>query len=196
MKGNALVHNMEDLLAVCSRSIVEPDMIIMEATRIMTLMNDQSLEQKYIVEGYETLSLLASSFIRCGYDSFVVNYARKAGINHLASGFSNKDELLKYCEFCVEHGDESLDRIRNTIMEQLEIENAMTKNEIFHLNRRKFELRKEILLGINDSITRIKCCEAYQNLVTVQDQIINYIRLSLLVNSLKEFFRKYYKGLN
>jgi hypothetical protein len=194
--GNSLVHNMEELLAICSRSIVAPDIITMEANRIITIMNDRNLEQKFNVEGCETLSLLASSFIRSGYDSFIVNYARKTGINHRVSGFANKDELIKYCEFCVEYGDESLSKIRNTMMMQLEIENRMTKDEICNLNIKKFKLKKEILLRINDFETKKPFCEAYQNLITVQDQITNYIKLSLLVNSLKKFFKEYYKGLN
>jgi hypothetical protein len=35
-----------------------------------------------------------------------------------------------------------------------------------------------------------------RNPSTVQDQVLDYIKLSLLVNALKEFFKKYYKGLN
>jgi hypothetical protein len=176
MGMNSLIHNMEELLDVCSRSIVAPNMIILEANRIMSIMNDLNLEQKYIVEGCEKLSLLASGFIRSGFDSFIVNYAKKSGINHRISGFANKNELIQYCEFCVEFGDASLGRIRNTLMAQLEIENNMTRDEICYLN--------------------IQRVEADRNLVTVQDQITDYIKLSLLVNSLKEFFKEFYKGLN
>lgn len=173
---SSLVQNMEELFDICSRSIVAPDRIILEANRIMKIMNDQNLEQKYIVEGCESLSLLASGFLRSGYDSFVINYASRTGVNHSASGFANKDELLKYCEFCVEHGDESLGKIKESILMQLEIENRMTQGEIRDLNLKKLRLN--------------------ENLITVQDQIINYIKISLLVNSLKEFFKKYYRGLN
>ena len=168
---NSLICNMEDLLAVCSRSIIAPDMITTEVSRIMSIVNDSNLEQKYIVSGCETLSLLASGFIRSGYDSFVVDYERKTGINHSVAGFSNKEELIKYCEFCVEYGEESLEGLRNSMLAQLEIENGMTKDEIRILNMKKFEF-------------------------TVQDQLTRYVKLSLLVNSLEEFFRKYYKGLN
>ena len=173
---NVLVHNMEELLDVCSRSIVAPNMIVIEANRIMAIMNDGNLEQKYIVKGCEKLSLLASGFIRGGFDSFIANYERKSGIDHRSSGFSNKNELIQYCEFCVEFGDESLSKIRKTLLTQLEIENNMTRDEICHLNIKRFE---------ND-----------RDLMTVQDQIIDYIKLSLLVNSMKEFFKEFYKGLN
>ena len=169
---NSLVHNMEELLAICSRSIIAPNMITMEANKTIAIMNDRNLEQKFIVEGCETLSLLASSIIRSGYDSFIVNYAHKTGINHRVSGFANKDELIKYCEFCVEYGDASLSKMRNIIMKHLEIENRMTKEEICNLNIKK------------------------QNLITVQDKVTNYIKLSLIINSLKQFFKEYYKGLN
>lgn len=165
----------EDLLRVCSRSIVAPDKIILEANRLMNLLNDPDLEQKYLVQGCETLSLLASGFVRSGNDSIINHYAQKSGIDHSASGFESKDQLIKFCEFCVEYGEESLNRIRKNIMSQLEIENGMTKDEIYSLNVRK---------------------ESECRLVTVQEQITNYIKLSLLVNSLKDFFREYYKGLN
>ncbi|MBR0599634.1 hypothetical protein [Sinanaerobacter chloroacetimidivorans] len=191
-----LDHNIEELLAVCSRSIVSPDMIVMEANRIMANMNDCNLEPKFIVEGCESLSILASSFIQNEFDSLIVNYAHKSGINHWISGFANKNELIKFCEFCVEYGEETLSKTRNTMMMQLEIENGMTKDEICDLNRVKFELKKKILLGSDDVETRKLFCETYQNLITVQDQITNYIILSLLVNSLKEFFKSHYKGLN
>lgn len=173
---NSLVHNMEELLDACSRSIVAPNMIVIEANRIMAIMNDCNLEQKYIVRGCEKLSLLASGFIRSGFDSFTANYECKSGINHRTSGFANKNELIQYCEFCVEYGDESLRKIRNTLMAQLEIENNMTRDEICYLNIRRYE---------ND-----------RDLITVQDQITDYIKLSLLVNSMKEFFKEYYKGMN
>ncbi len=165
----------EDLLRVCSRSIVAPDKIILEANRLMNLLNDPDLEQKYLVQGCETLSLLASGFVRSGNDSIISHYAQKSGIDHSASGFESKDQLIKFCEFCVEYGEESLNRIRKNIMSQLEIENGMTKDEIYSLNVRK---------------------ESECRLVTVQEQITNYIKLSLLVNSLKDFFKEYYKGLN
>lgn len=176
MGMHTLVHNMEELLDVCSRSIVAPNMIILEANRIMAIMNDRNLEQKYIVEGCEKLSLLAAGFIRSGFDSFIANYAGKSGINHRVSGFANKNELLQYCEFCVEFGDTSLGKIRNTLMAQLELENNMTRDEICYLNIKKVEFDR--------------------NLITVQAQITDYIKLSLLVNSMKEFFKEYYKGLN
>ena len=169
---------MEDLLTVCSRSIVAPDLIITEAARIITIMNDRSLEQKFIVEGYETLSVLASGFFRSGYDSFHEKYACESGIDHRESGFIGRDELIKYCEFCVAYGDECLDKIKNTLMAQLEIENRMTKHEIFDLNNKS---------GFSETDLQS---------ITVQNQIIDYIKLSLLVNSLKEFFKEYYKGLN
>lgn len=171
MKGNSSVHSMGELLAVCSRSIVEPDLVVAEAARIIEVLNDRSLERKYVVEGYETLSLIASSFFRCGYGSFTDQYAGRTGIDHRSSGFSNKDELIKYCEFCVEYGDEKLHKIREDAMSRLEIENRMTKYDIFNLNKSR-------------------------NPSTVQDQVLDYIKLSLLVNALKEFFKKYYKGLN
>lgn len=173
-RANALVHSVEELLAVCSRSIVAPNMIILEANRILAIMNDQNMEQKYIVQGCEKLSLLASGFIRSGFESFTADYARKSGIDHLVSGFADRNELIKYCEYCVEHGDEALGRIRNALMSQLELENGMTEDEIRSLNVRKSGS------GPN----------------TVQDRITDYIKLSLLVNSLKEFFKQYYKGLN
>lgn len=162
---------MENLLAVCSRSIVAPDTITTEVSRIMSIVNDCNLEQKYIVSGCETLSLLATGFIRSGYDSFIIDYERKTGINHLIAGFSSKEELIQYCEFCVEYGEECLEDLRNSMLAQLEIENGMTKDEIRILNMKKYEF-------------------------TVQDQLTRYVKLVLLVNSLKEFFRKYYKGLN
>lgn len=193
---NSLVYNTEELIAACSRSIVAPDMIIIETNRIMAIMNDRNIDRKFIVDGCETLSILASSFLRSGYDSFITKYADKTGINHGESGFANKEELIKYCEFCVKDGDEILGRIRAAVMEQLEIENRMTKDEICNLNIKKFELKKEILRGIKDFELKKAFCESYQNLITVQDQITDYIKLSLLVNSLKEFFKEYYKGLN
>ena len=64
--ANALVHSVEELLAVCSRSIVAPSMIILEANRILAILNNQNLERKFIVEGCEKLSLLAAGFIRSG----------------------------------------------------------------------------------------------------------------------------------
>ncbi len=169
--GCSLVQNMEELLNICSRSIVAPERITKEVSRIMTAEGAHDLEVKYIVEGCESLSFLASRFFRNGFDSFVTDYACITGIDHMTQGFANKDELLSFCEFCVSYGVESLERLRNSLMTQLEIENGMTKDEIFSLN-------------------------TYHNEITVQDQIINYIKLSLLINSLAEFFRKYYKGLN
>jgi hypothetical protein len=192
----SLVHNMEELLAVCSRSIVAPDMIIIETNRLLALMNDRNVDRKFVVDGCERLSFLASGFLRSGYDSFIISYAHKTGINHWTSGFSNKDELISFCEFCVKYGDESLGRIKNDILMQLEVENRMTKDEICNRNIKKFELKQEIMRGISNFEIRKAFCDSYQNLITVQDQITNYIKLSLLVNSLKEFFKEYYKGLN
>lgn len=166
-----LVQSMEELLNTCSRSIVAPELITREVSRVMAAMDDHDLEPKFIVEGCESLSFLASCFFRSGFDSFVEVYASMTGIDHMARGFTSKDELLAFCEFCVGYGVESLERLRKALMTQLEIENGMTKDEIYSLN-------------------------TYHNEITVQDQIINYIKLSLLINSLTEFFRKYYKGLN
>lgn len=168
---------MEDLLSACSRSIVSPDMIVAETVRIMTIMSDRRLERKYIVEGYETLSVLAAGFMRSGYVSFPEQYSRKEGIVYLRDGFSNKEELIRYCEFCVAYGDECLDKIRHALTVQLELENKMTKDEICNLNRKT---------SCSDETDRESN--------TVQDQIIDYIKISILVNSLKEFFREYYKG--
>lgn len=193
---NSLMYNTEELIAVCSRSIVAPDMIIIETNRILAIMNDRNIDQKFIVDGCETLSVLASSFLRSGYDSFITKYADKTGIDHGESGFADKEELIKYCEFCVKDGDEILGKIRTAVMVQLEVENRMTKDEICNLNIKKFELKKEILRGIKDFELEKAFCESYQNLITVQDQVTDYIKLSLLVNSLKEFFKEYYKGLN
>ncbi len=193
---NSLDSSIEELLSICSRSIVVPDIITMEANKIMSIMNDHNLEQKYIVEGCETLSLLASSFIRSGYDSFLINYAREEQSNHWVSSFANKNELIKYCEICVEYGDESLRKMKNSIMTQLEIENHMTKDEIYNLNIKNYEFKKRTLLETNNNETKNPSNETFQNPITVQEQITNYIILSLLVNSLKEFFKKYYKGLN
>lgn len=167
----SLVRNMEELLTVCSRSIVAPEVITREVSRVMAAMDDRTLEPKFIVEGCESLSFLASCFIKNGFDTFVTDYARMTGINHMTRGFASKDELLSFCEFCVSHGVECLDRSKRALMTQLEIENGMTRDEIFSLN-------------------------TYHNEITVQDQIINYIKLSLLINSLTEFFKKFYKGLN
>ena len=125
----------------------------------------------------------------------IENYALKTGINHWLSGFASKDELIKYCEFCVEYGDEMLRRIRYTAMKQLEIEDRMTKDEICKLNIKKLESEIEVRLQTINSDTNNPFCEACQNLITVQDQVTNYIKLSLIVSALKEFFREYYKGL-
>jgi hypothetical protein len=172
--ANDLVHSVEALLAVCGRSIVAPNMIILEANKILSVMNDQNVERKFIVNGCEKLSLLAVGFIRSGFESFTADYALKYGIDHMRSGFADRNELIKYCEYCVEYGDETLGRLRNALMRQLELENGMTEDEIRSLN--------------------VKKSGPYPN--TVQDRITDYIKLSLLVNSLKEFFRQYYKGLN
>jgi hypothetical protein len=170
-EGCSLVQNMEELLNTCSRSIVSPELITREVSRVMAAMDDHDLEPKFIVNGCESLSFLASCFLRSDFDFFISDYARITGINHLARGFASKDELLSFCEFCVGYGLESLERLRNALMTQLDIENGMSRDEIWSLN-------------------------AYHSEATVQDQIIDYIKLSLLVNSLIEFFRKYYKGLN
>jgi hypothetical protein len=165
---SSLVADMEELLAVCSRSIVAPDSIISEANRIMNIMSDHDLERKFFVEGCETLSVLASGFIRSGYEDFVIQYENKTGIDHSICGFADKEELVRYCEFCVTYGDQCLSNMKSEMMNQLEIENGMSKDEIRSL-------------GIRNS---------------VQDQMTDYIKLSLLVNSLKEFFKEYYKGMN
>lgn len=170
---NSQVHNIEELLLTCSRSITDPDRITKEMNRILSVINDHNLDQKYIVAGCETLSLLASGFIRCGFDSFIKTYSYKTGILYDEFGFANKDELVQYCEFCVIYGDECLSKMEIHIMRQLEVENRMTKDEIRNLNFHK-----------------------YKNQITVQEQITDYIKLLLLVNSLKEFFKDYYNGLN
>jgi hypothetical protein len=172
--AKALVHSMEELLTVCSRSIVRPNTIILEANRILAIIHDQNVDRKFIVEGCEKLSLLASGFIRCGFDEITADYARKTGIDHMKSGFGSRNELVKYCEYCVLRGEELLSGIRNELMRQLELENGMSEDEIRLLNLKK----------------------PGSDLITVQERVTNYIRLSLLVNSLKEFFRQYYKGLS
>lgn len=171
MGDGSLVQNMEELLNICSRSIVAPERITTEVSRIIAAAGTPDLDAKYIVEGCESLSFLASRFFQNGFDSFVTEYACMTGIDHMTRGFANKEELLSFCEFCVVYGVESLERLRKSLMNQLEIENGMTKDEIFSLN-------------------------TYHSEITVQDQIINYIKLSLLLHSLAEFFKKYYKGLN
>ncbi|QOX64251.1 hypothetical protein FRZ06_13330 [Anoxybacterium hadale] len=192
--GNTFVHTMEELLAACSRSIIAPDRIIVEANRLMSIMNDDSLEQKYVVEGCESLSLIASSFIRGGYEIFSDLYYNKTGLNHRASGFSTKDDLVRFCEFCVEYGDECLSRIRIALLAQLEIENSLSKDEIFTLNDGSFYTGEAAEpghpeLAYSDSFYQ-------KNSATVQDQITDFIKLSMLVNSLKGFFKEYYRGLN
>lgn len=167
----SLVQNMEELLNVCSRSIVAPDLITREVSRVMAAMDDHELEPKFIVAGCESLSFLASCFLRSGFDSFATDYSQITGINHMARGFADKDELLSFCEFCVDYGVKNLGTLRKALMTQLEIENGLSRDEIYNLN-------------------------TYHNEITVQEQIISYIKLSLLVNSLTEFFKKYYKGLN
>lgn len=173
-QANALVHSMEELLAVCSRSIVTPNIIILEANRILAIMHDQNVDQKYVVEGCEKLSLLAAGFIRSGFDTITADYTRKTGIDHKKTGFESRNELVKYCEHCVLRGEEHLSGIRDELMSQLELENGMSEDEIRRLNVKK----------------------SGSDLSTVQDRITDYIKLSLLVNSLKEFFRQYYKGLS
>lgn len=168
------VHSMEELLSVCSRSIVKPNTIILEANRILAIMNDQNVDRKFIVEGCEKLSLLAAGFIRSGFDEITADYARITGIDHMKSGFESKNQLVKYCEYCVLHGEERLNGIREELMSQLEMENGMSEDEIRRLNVKN----------------------AGSDLSTVQDRITDYIKLSLLVSSLKEFFRQYYKGLS
>lgn len=170
---NSLEYSLEELLTICSRSIVAPDRIVMETNRIIELMNEPDLDRKYIVEGCETLSLLASSFMRSGYDSYLAHCAHSEKM-HWMTGYTNKNELIEYCELCVEFGEESLRKIKNALMAQLEIENTMTRDEINDLNIKKYE----------------------QHFITVQEQLTNFIVLSLLVNSLKKFFKEYYKGLN
>lgn len=169
--AGSLIQNMEELLTVCSRSIVAPEKVTSEAGKVITIMNDPNLDRKFLVAGCESLSLIAYGFIRCGYDSFIIAYAGKTGVDHFESGFTDKNELIKFCEFCVEYGGEILIELGNKLQTQLEIENGMTKDEILNLN-------------------------LYRNTITVQDHMINYIKLSLLLNSLSEFFKKYYKGLN
>ena len=171
---HSLVHSMEELLIFCSRSIVAPDMITEEANRIMETMNDHNLDQKFIVEGHEALSLLASGFIRCGYDNFMAHYAQKTGTNPMVSGFCSKDELVQYCAFCVEFGEKNLQKIKDAMMMRLEAENKMTQEEIYSINLE----------------------QSGRNPATVQALMVNYLKLSLLVNSLKEFFKEYYKGMN
>jgi len=179
MQMSSLTHSIEELLVICQRSIVSPDMIIAEASRIITSMNEKSLERKFIVEGYETLSILASGFMNNGYESFLKQYAERERIDHRTCGFSKKDELIRFCEFCVAYGDELLAEIRKTLADQLVLENSLTKNEICSLNHKKADPDKP------GSISH-----------TVQNQITEYIKLSLLVNSMKEFFKEYYKGLH
>jgi hypothetical protein len=162
---------MEELLNACSRSIVAPETITKEIGRVMAATDYRDLEPKFIVDGCESLSFLAFCFFRNGFDSFFTDYALITGIDHAICGFTNKDELISFCEFCAGCGTECLGRLKKALMAQLEIENGLTKDEIYSLN-------------------------TYHNEVTVQDQIINYIKLSLLLNSLAEFFKKYYKGLN
>lgn len=179
MQMSSLTRSIEELLVICQRSIVSPDMIIAEASRIITSMKEKSLERKFIVEGYEALSILASGFMNNGYKSFLKQYAEREGIDHRTCGFSKKDELIRFCEFCVTYGDELLDEIRKTLADQLVLENSLTKNEICSLNHKKADSNKP------GSISH-----------TVQNQITEYIKLSLLVNSMKEFFKEYYKGLH
>jgi nitrogenase subunit NifH len=152
------------LLAVCSRSIVKPNTIILEANRMLAIMKDQNVDRKFIVEGCEKLSLLAAGFIRSGFDDIAADYARMTGIDHMKSGFESKNELVKYCEYCVLRGEERLNGIRDELMSQLELENGMSEDEIRRLNVKK----------------------SGSDLSTVQDRITDYIKLSLLVNSLKK----------
>ena len=192
--GNSFVNTMEELLAACSRSIIAPDRIIIEANRLMSIMSDENLEQKYVVEGCESLSLIASSFIRCGYDGFADLYFSKTGKNHRSAGFSTKDELIRFCEFCVEYGDEHLGRIRAALLAQLEVENGLSKDEILSLNNNAFYSEEvcdaeHLELGYADSFFQT-------NSATVQAQITDFFKLSMLVNSLKGFFKEYYRGLN
>lgn len=192
--GNSLVQSMEELLAACSRSIISPDRIIVEANRLMSIMNDDNLDKKYIVQGCESLSLIASSFIRGGYEVFADLYFSKTGINHRSSGFSTKDELIRFCEFCAEHGDQCLKKMKSALLAQLEIENHMSKDEIFSLNSNSFHSGDVSEPERSSSIYRD---EVYPKVSgTVQDQVIDFIKLSMLVNSLKGFFKEYYKGLN
>lgn len=193
---NSLNLNMEDLLDVCSRSIVAPDVIVLEASRLLTIISDKNVEEKFIVKGCEKLSLLALGFLRSGYDAFTADYADRSGSDLRIKGFSDKDELIRYCEYCVDFGEKKIGRIKTALMVQLEIENRMTKDEICNLNIRKFALKKEIARGIRDDELSSTFHESYRNLITVQDQVTDYIKLSLLVNSLKKFFKEYYKGLN
>jgi|GEM_PF-2004994 len=169
-----LADSVEELLTVCSRSIVKPNIIILEANRLLNFLQDQNADRKYIVEGCEKLSLLATGFIRSGFDGIVSDYAYETGIDHRESGFRSRKELVKFCEYCVLRGEELLGRIRDELMSQLELENGMSEDEIRRLNVKK----------------------SGSNAGTVQDRITDYIKLSLLVNSLKEFFRLYYKGLS
>lgn len=170
-EDGSLVRNMEELLNICSRSIVAPETITREVGRVMAATDYRDLEPKFIVDGCESLSFLAFCFFRNGFDSFFTDYAHITGMDHIARGFRNKDELVSFCEFCAGCGADYLGRLKKALMDQLEIENRLTKDEIYSMN-------------------------TYHSEVTVQDQIINYIKLSLLLNSLAEFFRKYYKGLN
>jgi hypothetical protein len=157
-------------------------------------MSDENLEQKYVVESCESLSLIASSFMRCGYDGFADLYCSKTGKNHRSAGFSTKDDLIRFCEFCVEYGDECLSHIRGALLAQLEVENGLSKDEILSLNNNAFYSGEvsdaaSLDLGYADSFFESKSA-------TVQAQITEFIKLSMLVNSLKGFFKEYYRGLN
>ncbi len=176
---NSLTRSIEELLVACCRSIVSPDMIIAEASGIITILNDHRLERKFIVEGCETLSILASGFMRCGYESFLEQYAEREGIDHLTAGFSKKEELIRFSEFCVAYGDRRLAEMKKELTVQLALEDGFTRKEICEQNKHEADSAKP------DRISN-----------TVQNQISDYIKLTLLVNSLKEFFKEYYKGLH
>ena len=137
-------------------------------------------EEKYLVEGYEYLSILAQNIIKSGRGYYIVNYAHKTGTNVCVTGINNKDLLIDYTKWCFEQGKKALTSMQEEILKLLEEENNMTVEEIRLKNLEYLETQRKIFENIFDMEAKKPYCEKLQTIRTVEQVLDSFMEMSLL----------------
>lgn len=174
--------NIEEMFKDISHSLVTKQLPDLEPKLSREYILSNKDYSKYIIDGYEDLSIYIANVLLSGRGGFIVNYAAKYGVNRYVVGFSNKEELLHYARYTVENAAESLKRVKERIDELKKIEDNMSSEEILKKNLEYFENYKKILENIYDFEAKKPYCEKVEQLETVQTEFNNFLELYALIS--------------
>ena len=162
-----------DIIEGMIKCVLSEENIENSMNKIKGMPTRRKIEEKYIVEGLEDLSIAVANLLSSGYGGYIVSYAHKFGVNHYVSGFKTEAELKKYASWTIEYFNRQYDTIEEEIKEMKKIETNLTKEELINKYKAQLKAKIKIYENIFDFKGKKKYCEEAESLRTIHSIIVS-----------------------